>query len=236
MDSSSGRGEDDSKTTPLAPPPPPPFLPPPNTDDSVAKKRSRPEWSSIPNVSTSLEVESATPVATALNLGTRSNISNLNTSSPSFHYRLSYQGDDDDDDSLAQFNDWTPPDSSYGAAIPIGGWIPKRIRRSIERSLGICIVVLIAYLIVTTSLRTERNKHNDTNGVYNNNNGGVDLDDDRYVPYDDLYAVQRRDDDEYEGEHENDDDDYFDDQEKDRDESGDADEDEEQHDEEEDGN
>lgn len=136
------------------------------------------------------------------------------SSANSFHYKLSHDDDDNSTTthSIANFRDWTPPDSSYGAAIPVGGWIPKRIRRNIERSLSICIVVLIVYVIVTASLRAERNKHdggnNNSNSVYDS--GRLDLDDDRYIAYDDAMYVRRDDDEENEMNNEHDDeDDYF---------------------------
>lgn len=70
-----------------------------------------------------------------------------------------------DDDSLADFqeSEWTPPDSSYGAAIPVAGWIPKHIRRTIEASLIALSVLGLVFVIVTTSMRItdETNKkHN----------------------------------------------------------------------------
>ena len=47
---------------------------------------------------------------------------------------------------LSSSNDveWTPADSSYGAAIPVCGWIPKNIRRIIELCL---LTVLVASFV-----------------------------------------------------------------------------------------
>ena len=114
-------------------------------------------------------------------------------------------------DSLASFDEgeWTPPDSSYGAAIPVGGWIPKPIRRTIEGTLIALGTLMLVYMVVTTSMRVtnerNRSKNNDgggsssvdsymdykSNGNYAPQNydddqyyGGVYLDDDRYVAYD----------------------------------------------------
>jgi len=117
-----------------------------------------------------------------------------------------------DNDSLASFDEaeWTPPDSSYGAAIPVGGWIPKPIRRTIEGTLIALGTLMLVYMVVTTSMRVtnerNRSKQNDGGGSsvdssymdYKSNNGnyapqndyddkyygGVYLDDDRYVAYD----------------------------------------------------
>lgn len=127
-----------------------------------------------------------------------------------------YSGDDNS--TLADFDEseWTPPDSSYGAAIPVGGWIPKPIRRMVEGTLIALGIVALVYLVVNTSMRVtnerNRNKHSDgqTNdyvqsgddyyayesnsnyvangkGVYSDDryyDGGLYLDDDRYVAYD----------------------------------------------------
>ena len=60
---------------------------------------------------------------------------------------------DDDDESISNFSksEWTPPDSAYGAACPVCGWIPKHVRRMIEFSL-ICVMVLaFLYMVVTFS-------------------------------------------------------------------------------------
>lgn len=40
--------------------------------------------------------------------------------------------------------EWTPEDSSYGAAIPICGCVPKHIRRLIEYCL--CIILLLSFI------------------------------------------------------------------------------------------
>lgn len=78
-----------------------------------------------------------------------------------------------DESDLADFTDaeWTPPDSSYGAAFPVGGWIPKNIRRLIEWTVIGMVVVGIVLFVITTSIRIA------TSGGYS-----LDLDDDRYIP------------------------------------------------------
>jgi hypothetical protein len=75
--------------------------------------------------------------------------------------------------STSEFNDWTPPDSSYGAAIPIGGWIPKQIRRFMEWTLLASVVCASAFFLISTSIR-----------ISNKQNSGLLLDDDRYIEYD----------------------------------------------------
>jgi hypothetical protein len=93
-----------------------------------------------------------------------------------------------DEDSLADFEDseWTQPDSSYGAAIPFGGWIPKNIRRTIESTIIAMLVIGLVYLVVATSIRvTEESasRHSNTTSNSGSDYGGVNLDDDRYIAY-----------------------------------------------------
>jgi len=58
-------------------------------------------------------------------------------------------------DSIADFDDseWTPPDSSYGAACPLCGCIPKRVRQMIEMTLITAMVFFLIYLVVRTSMK-----------------------------------------------------------------------------------
>lgn len=84
-------------------------------------------------------------------------------------------------DSIYDFHEseWTPPDSSYGAAIPVAGCIPKHIRRAIEVTLfGLGIIGLV-FLIVTTSIRVseEVSKNRDTADSNSEFDGGTGLDD-----------------------------------------------------------
>ena len=92
-----------------------------------------------------------------------------------------------DDDSLQDFDEteWTPQDSAYGAAIPICGWVPKRLRQFIEATLiGITVFALV-YLVVTTSINIQESKeasgkpHTYYNGSYVDSN----FDDDWYVEF-----------------------------------------------------
>jgi len=74
-------------------------------------------------------------------------------------------------------SEWTPKDSSYGAAIPVAGWIPKNTRRLIEYSLIMIVLLFFVYLVVATSIRiTDDNAGTDTD----DDNGFVNLDDDYY--------------------------------------------------------
>jgi len=129
------------------------------------------------------------------------------------------------DESLVDFHDseWTPPDSSYGAAIPVGGWIPKPIRRLIECTIVGAIISGLIYMVITTSIRLRG--EGDSSGMY--------LDDDRYIAYnangddvvtddgvgdqqyddfvgddDALYSNNHRDDDAYKQYYDKSDDDY----------------------------
>ena len=100
--------------------------------------------------------------------------------------KISLSGDEDSD-SLADFeeSEWTQPDSSYGAAIPFGGWIPKNIRRTIESTLIALLFIGLVYLVVVTSIRvTEETSSRHSNSTGNGTDyGGLNLDDDRYVAY-----------------------------------------------------
>jgi hypothetical protein len=49
--------------------------------------------------------------------------------------------------------DWTPLDTSYGAAIPFGGYIPKTIRRLIEHCILALFVLTLTGLVVVTSIK-----------------------------------------------------------------------------------
>mmetsp|Transcript_3794 Transcript_3794/g.4650 ORF Transcript_3794/g.4650 Transcript_3794/m.4650 type:complete len:169 (-) Transcript_3794:228-734(-) len=54
-----------------------------------------------------------------------------------------------------EFNDtdWTPPDSSYGAAFPFCGWVPKRIRQGTEKFMIALALFLLVYVIVSIAIR-----------------------------------------------------------------------------------
>lgn len=89
-----------------------------------------------------------------------------------------------EDDSVGDFkeSEWTPEDSSYGAACPLFGWIPKSTRRSIEFALLLLLVIGLVYLMVMLSIviseaRSDNSIADDT--------AVLDLDDDRYIGYTD---------------------------------------------------
>lgn len=83
-------------------------------------------------------------------------------------------------DSLASFNEWTPQDSAYGAACPVCGSIPKKIRRAIEMIIMLLVLASFVYLIVTTSIRLTANRSSS-----GSDSGQIDVDDDYYI--DDPY-------------------------------------------------
>jgi hypothetical protein len=94
-------------------------------------------------------------------------------------------------DSIGDFDssDWTQPDSAYGAACPVCGWVPKHVRRMIEVSLITGMAFGFVYLVVTTSMHinNERNAQKataNTTSISDSYNGGqIALDDDLYVEY-----------------------------------------------------
>ena len=78
-------------------------------------------------------------------------------------------------DPVSDFDDteWTPMDSSYGAAIPLAGWIPKGIRRTIEFTVLVGLALIIVVLVVETSLRSSNHKNNTSSNNNNNNNNAA---------------------------------------------------------------
>ena len=72
-----------------------------------------------------------------------------------------------DEETASEFkeSDWTPPDSSYGAACPVCGWIPKHVRQKIELSLIALSVLCFLWAVVVTSTRVSnagKAMHNET--------------------------------------------------------------------------
>ena len=92
--------------------------------------------------------------------------------------------------SMGDFDDaeWTPPDSSYGAALPIGGWIPKSTRQKIEATLIVLTILCLVYLIVHFSIKVteENNNHNTADEC----GAKICFDDDNYIPADDDLYIQ----------------------------------------------
>eukprot|EP00956_Cyclotella_meneghiniana_P025744 scaffold54354_cov49-Cyclotella_meneghiniana.AAC.7 len=70
-----------------------------------------------------------------------------------------------------RFKDWTPQDSSYGAAVPLCGFIPKRTRKLIEIIFFLVLSALIIYLVVKLGIKLTEHEHQSSSG-------GLDLDDD----------------------------------------------------------
>ena len=106
-----------------------------------------------------------------------------------------------DEDSLADFDEaeWTPQDSSYGAAIPICGWVPKRIRQIIEATLIALTVFALVYMVVTTSMQIQENKQNGNHHSYYNGSSAYNVDANKF---DDDWYVEF-------SQYTNDEDDYF---------------------------
>ena len=80
-----------------------------------------------------------------------------------------------------QDNDWTPPDSAYGAACPVCGCLPKNVRRAIEMTLIGAVSLGLIYLVVTTSIRLS-NDHGNKSKTQEED-ASIRLDDDYYIEY-----------------------------------------------------
>lgn len=102
-----------------------------------------------------------------------------------------------DNDTISNFSssEWTPEDSAYGAACPVGGCIPKHFRRMVEFSLIAGMFIGFIYLLVRTSvhLTNERKQNTSSNSTDADQyiSGQIALDDDLYAAYnvndDDLH-------------------------------------------------
>jgi hypothetical protein len=106
-------------------------------------------------------------------------------------------------DSLADFDEseWTPQDSSYGAACPVCGSVPKHVRRAVEFSMISLLVLAFIYFLVMTSINvsvarssgkvvadgsSDANQKNATNvnrNGYNVDQSATLTDDNMYVEY-----------------------------------------------------
>mmetsp|Transcript_2908 Transcript_2908/g.4028 ORF Transcript_2908/g.4028 Transcript_2908/m.4028 type:complete len:139 (-) Transcript_2908:281-697(-) len=53
---------------------------------------------------------------------------------------------------------WTRPDSSYGAACPICGFLPKRIRKKMEYIILLSLATLFVGFVITASIRLSNDK------------------------------------------------------------------------------
>ena len=116
-------------------------------------------------------------------------------------------------DSVNDFQDdeWTPPDSAYGAACPVCGCLPKGVRRLIELCIVAGIALFVVYSVVLVSIwisREATNQAGDDDGDLNK------VDDDFYLEdggVADYYNGDFGDDDGQNGQQQggDDDDDYF---------------------------
>ena len=86
-------------------------------------------------------VDAATIV---LNQHDRSDVSSQATSNTPYHFMSSNQSSSDHKYTSEDNIEWTPQDSSYGAACQMFGWIPKRLRKIAE---GIMLVIILGLLI-----------------------------------------------------------------------------------------
>ena len=125
-------------------------------------------------------------------------------SSSNSRSNLDNHNDDHSVESLNDFQDWTPADSAYGAAFPICGCLPKRIRRAIEVTLIGLSVFLLVYVVITTSMRITNDHGGGSVSSSSGESSNKLADDDFYIEhsYDDKYYDAARQDDDKE-------DDYF---------------------------
>jgi len=49
--------------------------------------------------------------------------------------------------------EWTPQDSSYGAAVQAFGWVPKRIRKLLEVVFVVLMMALLIFVVVKTGIK-----------------------------------------------------------------------------------
>eukprot|EP00549_Striatella_unipunctata_P001837 CAMPEP_0118705386 /NCGR_PEP_ID=MMETSP0800-20121206/19837_1 /TAXON_ID=210618 ORGANISM="Striatella unipunctata, Strain CCMP2910" /NCGR_SAMPLE_ID=MMETSP0800 /ASSEMBLY_ACC=CAM_ASM_000638 /LENGTH=294 /DNA_ID=CAMNT_0006607531 /DNA_START=191 /DNA_END=1075 /DNA_ORIENTATION=+ len=91
-------------------------------------------------------------------------------------------------------NDWTPQDSSYGAAFPFCGWIPKRYRQAIEYGLIFLMGFLLVLAVVVLSIKfnSGRRRYNASNSENDDDmllfDDFTNIDDLNYVVNDDDNA------------------------------------------------
>jgi hypothetical protein len=89
----------------------------------------------------------------------------------------------DSKDSHFDENDWTPFDSSYGGAFPFCGWIPKRIRQSIEYFLLVMASFAMIYFVVSVAiiLTGSGKSSNSGNSTSSSSSSMYYVDDNQYV-------------------------------------------------------
>lgn len=100
------------------------------------------------------------------------------------HYRMPSLGSVQSTVTDTDYNDieWTPEDSSYGAAFPFCGWLPKSLRQALEKALIALTGLLIIYAIVSIAilLTGDGEKKNGKTSTYNYDDF-YSIDDDFYV-------------------------------------------------------
>lgn len=83
--------------------------------------------------------------------------------------------------------EWTPRDSSYGAAVSACGWVPKRIRRLIEAVFVIFTFAILVFIVI--KIGQEISSHAHSSGSV----GDLDLDDDdHYIAHNNDNNGNRR--------------------------------------------
>lgn len=97
----------------------------------------------------------------------------------------------DEESSIGDFSksEWTPEDSAYGAACPVCGCIPKRVRRMVEFSLIGIMMLGFVWMVIAASIHvTNAHRSASTSNSTDTYSGQmIAVDDDFYVAiaYDD---------------------------------------------------
>ncbi len=89
--------------------------------------------------------------------------------------------------------EWTPQDSSYGAAVSAFGWLPKRIRKLAESVFVVVAIAILLYAVVKIGAEINHAHHSSSSGgdlydlgdddhyiAHNYNNGGDNAGDERF--------------------------------------------------------
>ena len=82
---------------------------------------------------------------------------------------------------LASTVEWTPQDSSHGAAVPALGWVPKRIRKLLEIILVLILMTLLIIVVVKTGIKLKSSGSGRGGDIYFD-------DDDHYVAFNGDYG------------------------------------------------
>lgn len=145
----------------------------------------------IPVRTTTVGDGSAADPKAAASAASHNNINDTFTRIASWMTANSSQHDEEDVQDFEE-SEWTPPDSSYGAAIPLFGWIPKKTRQNIEFSILLVLVLVLVYLMVILSIMISEARRDNSLAE----DTALNLDDDRYIGYSDD-TVSSNDDDPY---------------------------------------